>query len=85
LDIVYQADSIQHQDEERGAIGVGDGYGAMTLEAKRAWDDYRRSWIEMVNTLLFPNFSSPEAAHAIETLLTVERADELKHNILGIR
>lgn len=85
----YQAfvtGSIRHtaQNEERDAIGIGEGYASVTKRAEQAWDEYRRSWIEMATTLSFPNMQSEEAIQAIETLLTVERVDELKHNILGV-
>jgi len=85
LETVYQADSTKHEEEERDAIGIGAGYAAVTAKAKQAWDEYRRAWVEMINTLSFPTMTSAEATQAIETLLTVERVDELKNNILGIR
>lgn len=85
LNSVYQEDMVEHQTEEKDAVGVGEGYAAVTAKAKEAWDAYRRAWIVLVNSLPFSNMGPSDSAQAIETLLTLERVDELKHNILGIR
>jgi hypothetical protein len=85
LDAVYQADLAAHEDGEKDAMGIGAGYRVVTATAKTAWDEYRQAWMRMVVTLPIPAMAPPDAARAVETMLTLERIDELKHNILGIR
>jgi hypothetical protein len=84
LETVYQDDMVTHENDERDAIGIGAGYRKTTTTAKLAWEEYRRAWAGMVQTLSFSNMESADAVLAIEALLTVERVDELKNNIVGV-
>lgn len=84
LEETYQKDLVEHENEEKDAIGIGAGYRTVTTTARRAWEEYRQAWVGLVITLPLSDMRPSEATQAIETLLALERVDELKHNILGI-
>ena len=84
LNDVYEKDLATHEIAERDIIGVGSGYRKATEETKHAWQAYRQAWVSMIMTLPFSGLRPSDAAQTMDLLLTRERTEELRHNILGV-